>query len=67
MKRAIFSLVLAAFAAPAGAQSASDTVNAELRAFAARYVEQFNKGDRAAIAILYDLPGVSTSDRAVGE
>src|SRR5262245_14908858 len=43
MKGAVIALVLAAFAAPVLAQSATETVNAELKTFAASYVELFNK------------------------
>lgn len=62
MKRAIIAFLVTALAAPAGAQSASENANAELKAFLAHYVELFNNGDMAGIAGLYELPGVSTAD-----
>lgn len=60
MKRAILALAVVGFAAPALAQSALD---ADLKAFATKYVQTFNKGDTAVLAKdFYRVPTASAAD-----
>ncbi|HVY90141.1 MAG TPA: hypothetical protein VG942_14820 [Hyphomonadaceae bacterium] len=60
MKRVILALGMAVCAPPVLAQS---TVDADLKAFAAKYVSTFNKGDTTALAgDFYRLPGASADD-----
>jgi hypothetical protein len=59
MKRLLITAALGLTAAPAFAQ----TPEADLQAFAARYVDLFNKGDIPTLAKdFYDGPGISTAD-----
>ena len=60
MRRLVLALAVAAVVAPALAQS---SVEADFKAFAAKYVAAFNKGDTAALASdFYRLPGASADD-----
>ena len=60
MRGLLPAIAVAALAAPVLAQSG---IEADLKAFAARYLATFNKGDTASLANeFYRLPGASADD-----